>query len=108
MIKKIDMAGFSSYYVSEYGRVFNEKSNGKMKELSISKVNGMLKVNLYSDSRKSVTKLVHTLVYETFKSKDYSSIVFLDGNKENCHIDNLMSVEELRDFYNATVKNKQK
>lgn len=105
MIKELNIQGFSGYYISSDGRIYNEKKNGEMRELKKYKANyDFMKVNLYGDDKKQTTKLVHVLVYESFKGKNYSNIVFLDNNKENCNIENLMSVEELRDYYNASIK----
>ena len=105
MIKKLNIDGYSRYYISTEGKVFKEKKDGSIVEVKQYKANfDFMRVNMYSDDKKPTTKLVHILVYEAFKGKSYSNIVFLDDDKENCRLSNLMSIEELRDFYNASMK----
>ena len=61
---------------------------------------------MQDDFGKFTSKLVHTLVYEAFKGEDYSVLALLDGDKNNCRLDNIMSLEELVTYYNTTSERK--
>ena len=109
MLKEIK--GFSRFYVNELGEVFAVKKNkfkGEvLRPLSICRgANGYKKVNMQDDSGKFTSKLLHSLVYEAFKGDNYSVLAFLDGDKGNCRLDNLMSLEELVTYYNTTSERK--
>ena len=99
------IVGFDDYYVDKKGRVYKlfqsrnkkvEKRKTEWKEVSISKTSiGTLRVNLNSK-----TYQVHDLVYKTYVDENFNgTLVFLDGNKLNCSLDNLISLDDLRDFY---------
>lgn len=103
MLKEIK--GFSRFYVNELGEVFAIKKNkfkGEvLRPLSICRgANGYKKVNLQDDTGKFTSKLLHTIVYESFKGENYSTLALLDGDKNNCRLDNIISLEELIDYYN--------
>lgn len=92
--------GKRGYLIGRDGSIFKEGKQG-LKEVKqfIEKNYGFKKVNFYIDKKPS-THLVHLLVWKTFKEKPTQQIVFLDGNKSNCDIKNLASIEELVEFYN--------
>ena len=108
MLKEIK--GFSRFYVNENGDVFTIKKikgGEKLNKVSITKAtNGYKKVNMQDDFGKFTSKLVHTIVYEAFKGENYSVLTLLDGDKNNCRLDNIMSLEELVTYYNTTSERK--
>ena len=87
---------FPDYQVSNFGRVKSfKKWNGTNKRiLKQYEVNGYLYINL-SKNGKSKRKLIHRIIYETFKEKlkDGYDIHHIDKNKENNFVDNLESKE---------------
>lgn len=113
--------GFSSYIISEGGKIYRTKvfdkrrttrilypnSNvevfGEIKSsLNNSPINKALCVALYDNKAKLTTRSVPRLVIDTFGQKLDGSyhaynISYLDGDPTNCHIDNLeISVKELK------------
>ena len=103
MLKQIK--GFGRFYVNEQGRIFTikkSKTKGEvLRPIAISTgSNGHMKVCMQDDTGKFTTRLVHTLVYEAFKGENYSVLALLDGDKSNCKLENIMSIEELVEFYN--------
>ena len=109
MLKEIK--GFPNYYASDEGKVFKiKKSKEKgevLRPLTISYAgNGYRKVNMQDESGKLTSKCVHNIVYETFVSDKYSVLTLLDGDKENCKLENIKSLEDLVAYYNATYEGK--
>lgn len=92
------------YAISETGRVFSGKKwleykfiNGERnsfpswKEMQVHQNNGYWAVNLNIEGKKTKFYL-HDLIFSTFRgeySKYYFKIVYLDGCKDNVHVDNL-------------------
>ena len=100
----------ADYYINKKGFIFSFKKHKnknkvfyKIREVNttLSTMNG-LKFNFY-DGKKTSSKSVGVAVYETFKGKKlgYNQLVFLDNNRKNCNIDNLISIDELINFYNT-------
>lgn len=99
MIKEIP--NFRGYFVNTEGEVFKQKKNGELRKVSSSIENtyGFSRVNLVNDEGKAGARLLHRIVYKTFKGEYTGDLVFIDGNKQNCRLDNLITVKELLDFY---------
>lgn len=97
--------GYSNYYISEFGDVFKKNKHNKLRSVSVSKEKncGFYRVNIESDDGKWGTLLLHRLVYRTFKGDYEGDLVFLDGNKENCELSNLITVKELLEFYKENI-----
>lgn len=98
--------GFEDYYISRDGCVFRRTRKGDLRLITVSveKKCGFSRVNMESRDGKWGTYLLHRLVYSTFKRKTKRDIVFIDGNKQNCNLDNLITVEELLEFYKKNRK----
>lgn len=90
---------FESYSINTKGEIFN-KFNKKM--IPSKNQNGFLKITLRKD-KDSFYSSIHHLVYKQFKGEYTGELVFIDGNKENCSIDNLISVQELLEFYRNNI-----
>lgn len=125
-IKKIDkkdlkdikrIKGTDEYFININGKVYMEKyvksrNETYFREVPVSKsMNGVPKVSLtLRDERtgkaKYTTCMLPTLVYEAFRGDIgvRGNICFKDGNKANCSLDNLITVEELLDFYNKNIE----
>ena len=96
---------YNEFYINSAGEVYRIFTNYKgikiLKSISISKTKeGNLKAN-FTVNNKNTSLLISVVVYETFKNKlsvnDY--LCFIDGNKLNCNIDNLITQNELLEFY---------
>ena len=96
----VGVLGFNKYKIGADGKVYKITKKG-LKEVSAKEDNhGFPRINLQvNDSTRSTTKRVHSLVYSSFKGKPQGELVFLDGNKSNCALDNLVSIPELVEFY---------
>lgn len=100
--KKIEKT--DSYYVNRDGDVIRIKyhKNKGYKIIDVVKYitkEGHIKINL-NDKCTSTSVLLHKVVYETFKGQvNYHEIYFKDNNKQNCSILNLITINELIDFY---------
>jgi hypothetical protein len=98
-----DLKGFDGYFINNKGEIFNSRGW----QLKPSKnQDGFLKIALRKDN-KNCYSTVHHLVYKQFKGEYTGELFFVDGNKENCSIDNLISFDELIQEYNMT-KNRLK
>lgn len=95
-----------SYYINKQAQVYRVKNNSIVEVKSSKSAMGGLKINYYDVDGKQYTKQLHLLMYETFKGANDSDIVFLDGNKKNCRIENLMTVNELVEYYNNNHREK--
>ena len=97
-----DLNDFPNYKITKEGKIYKITKKGKLKEVSasIEKNYGFSRVNIENGSGKWGTYLVHRLVYKTFKGGYEGDLVFIDGNKQNCNLDNLITVKELLEFYN--------
>lgn len=90
---------FPGYWVTPEAMLYKEKlkSNGEVLFSRVStNVNryGFVRANFNKDG-KQTTKTLHSVVYETFKGVPTSELVFLDGDKTHCALENLVSIEEL-------------
>lgn len=106
------LEGFEKYYITKSGKIFKKINDDKpLKEIKpFLDSHNSYRVNLSTAKGKYTTKQLHTLVYKTFKgdinskrgeyNKTENMIVFMDGNIKNCSIDNLMTVKDLKEFYN--------
>lgn len=100
-----EIYGYNSYYVNKEGN-FIKLRGEKVLNINLNKnIDGAFKVSIVNNSGKRTTLAAHKLVYETFigeidNTEDKSNqIVFLDGNKENISLNNLISLKELREYY---------
>ncbi len=91
---------FRDYEVSTKGRVRKWfKSNYRYLTVAKAK-NDSLKVT-FIENKTTYARMLGKLVYETFlKMPSNEDIIYLDGNKENCELVNLATVEELVNIYN--------
>lgn len=95
------VVGFQHYLASSNGKIYKKVANG-LREVAINMDRyGFLRVNLQQDepNTRPTTKRVHMLVYEAYKGKPEGELIFLDGNRENCKLENLVSMGELLDCY---------
>lgn len=88
-----------SYYINKEAKVYRVKNNTILEVKPSNSVTNGLKINYYDSEGKQHTKQLHLLSYEAFKGVTDSDIVFIDGNRKNCSIDNLISLEDLVKFY---------
>lgn len=98
--------GFEDYYINETGDVIKHTFiNGKEKIKTICQSKsstGHMKVSLsknFKGKTSTTSCLVNKLVYETFKTKTKDTIIFIDGDKTNCNLNNLTTVSELLKMY---------
>lgn len=105
--KLMPLEDYPNYIISSDGKLFKLIKDGKMKELSSHLEDyGFKRVNIRDSNGKVGTRLLHTLVYTAFKGKvEQGQIVFLDKDKTNCNIENLISIDELVYYYNKGVNN---
>ena len=77
------------YEISSFGRVRTTGSKRILKPFANNRKN--LQVNLYKGPRIRVTHFVHRLVAEHFMEGfvDHLRIVHIDGDKNNCRIENI-------------------
>jgi|GEM_PF-1366972 len=84
---------FDNYVITSDGHVY-KRSNNKEISLHLSEVNRCTRIRLHLTISKGNRKMfyLHKLVVESFV-KDYNDktddIIFIDGNVENCSLDNL-------------------
>lgn len=102
----ITAKGLYDYEVSTYGgvRKYFETKKGKSyyrePNQIVTQSNGLI-VNIIDNkagvrSQKSVAKLI----YNSFMDTDVNfDIMFIDGNKENCSLYNMVSSEEIAELY---------
>jgi len=82
----VDIPGYEGLYkVSNIGRVFSIRNNIILKYRIHNR--GYNRVSLCSD--KTIDKLVHRLVAESFYGKSCLDINHIDGDKKNNNLDNL-------------------
>ena len=92
-------------YVNKNGNVKSLRlfENGyKIKDVKLSEVkNGYLKYNIYTTDKQCKCRMLAQDIYNTFNYTNCSNndIYYLDDNKKNCNIDNLVSVNTLIEFY---------
>lgn len=103
MSNYIKVPGFNHYYVNELGEVFRHRQ-GKygdiFKPLKYTRaIDGSQKLH-FCEEGKLKTVLVHDIVYRAFKGDYRGNLVFLDGDKTNCNINNLITLDELVSYYN--------
>ena len=103
----VELDNFPGYKITKEGVVYKTTKKGKLKEVSVSveKKYNFSRVNIENPDGKWGTYLLHRLVYKTFKGEYDGDLVFIDKNKQNCSLDNLITIEELLDYYNS---NKEK
>ena len=98
-IRKV--VGHDDYYITKDGLVYKMNNHGKLKEVSLSKTKyGIVKFNVTVNG-KSFTKILSLEVYKAFKGRSPKDIQYIDGNKENCSLNNLITTEELLKFYKS-------
>lgn len=91
------------YQVSTNGEVYSQ-TRGKHKRLTMTP-SGLV-VGLSKNGVQS-RKYVHRLVYESYKGDIKGMIHFKDGNKSNCHIDNLVDVVGQYNFSKINLHNQK-
>ena len=98
-----NIQGCSNYYCDKNGNVVAIKHD-KKKIVSITNVstskttNGTLKFNVVENG-KVKNKMLAKTIYETFKGKYEGDIQFIDRNKLNCSLNNLITIDELLKSY---------
>lgn len=108
-----DIPSFRNYRVSTHGRIENVRTGTILK--CTRNQQGILKVNLWQDKRLS-TRMVAHIVADAFveqprKREDFISTIHLDGDKTNCHAQNLMwrpryfTILYHRQFYTYAFRN---
>lgn len=108
LVKAYDL---KDVYVNKKGEIFKirtlREGDFKIKTLPLTVAeNGMMKFCYYYN-KKLTTKLLHNVIYDTFnnnKRDKRGEIVFIDGNKRNCSLNNLISVQELLEHYKLSKK----
>ena len=104
-----NIQGCNNYYCNKNGNVVSIKHN-KKKIVSIINVstskttNGTLKFNVVENG-KVKNKMLAKTIYETFKGTYEGDIQFIDGNKLNCSLDNLITIHELLESYRKNIHN---
>lgn len=100
---------YNEFYINSKGELYRIFTNYKgikiLKSISISKTKeGNLKAN-FTVNNKNTSLLISVIVYETFKNKlsINDSLCFIDGNKLNCKLDNLITQHELLKFYRDNI-----
>ena len=97
-------------FVNRQGQVISLRifdGGYRTKQVKISKTeNGYLKYNIYTHNKQCKTRMLAQDVYNTFRSTDFKNqdIYYIDDNKENCMLDNLVSITSLLTIYRK-VKN---
>lgn len=97
-------------FVNRQGKVISLRifdGGYKTKQVKISKTeNGYLKYNIYTHNKQCKTRMLAQDVYNTFRGTDFKNqdIYYIDDNKENCTLDNLVSITSLLTIYRK-VKN---
>lgn len=91
------------YAVSTNGEVYSQ-TRGQYKRLTMTP-SGLV-VGLSKNGVQS-RKYVHRLVYEAYKGDIKGMIHFKDGNKSNCHIDNLVDVVGQYNFSKINLRNQK-
>jgi len=83
---------FDNYMIDSLGFILNTKTNLKFKG-SFNKKHNLYKINLYNTKeKKDKSFYLHKLMVESFISEyneKIHSIIFIDGDKKNCSLDNL-------------------
>ena len=91
---------FSQYYINEDGNIIRLKEDGGLSEVPMSlNKGGRYKVNLINSNNKQITVIVHRALYETFKGAIDSNIEFINGDPTDIRLTNLITTQELLDFY---------
>jgi len=97
------------YFVTRDGDIFN--SNGHRMS-PVRDTARFLRVYLTFDTRQTKGVYVHRVVAEHFlrRRPGFNLVEFIDGNKANCHVDNLAwtSPSEKHGHYNIFTKRKEK
>ena len=112
----INIKGYSEYFITLEGIVYKRKKVNKKDvestEYKYVKVNpytearyGFSKINLERDDKKRTTELLGTLAYKSFhpNEESFGEIVYIDEDKANCSIENLVSVKTLIEVYKTSL-----
>lgn len=102
---------FNDYFVTRDGEVLRTIANSQysitndIREVStsVNKKNGKKRFNVTTTRGGGEQKTLHLAqsVYRTYKGEPKGEILFADGNKENCSVENLVTVEDLLNFYRS-------
>ena len=96
--KQIDK--FDQYFINEEADIIRLKDNGSLTRVPVSQnKGGRFKCNLINSNGKQVNAIVHRILYETFRGPIESELLFIDGDKSNYKLCNLITIQELLDFY---------
>lgn len=96
--KQIDK--FDQYFINEEADIIRLKDNGSLTRVPVSQnKGGRFKCNLINSNGKQVNAIVHRILYETFRGPIESELLFIDGDKSNYKLCNLITTQELLDFY---------
>lgn len=102
--RKIDSIKNAYYYINKQAKVIKivlRKGGYIIKDVKISDTAMQEgKFNIVREDGKVTSMLVSKAMYETFKGDvNYSTLVHIDGDSRNSCLDNLISVEELLNYY---------
>jgi hypothetical protein len=103
-----EIEGFNNYAISNLGRIQNLRRESILTP-SINR-QGILKVGLFDIEGRLTSRSLAVLVAEAFLELDprpsFDSIIQLDGDRTNCHVENLMrrprwfAIKYHQQFYN--------
>lgn len=108
----LSVEGFENYAVSNLGAVRNVRRDHLLSP-SINR-QGIAKVTLFDSEGRATSRSIATLVASAFLERHekpaFTTPIQLDGDRTNCHIENLMwrprwfAVDYHRQFYNETFR----
>ena len=108
--KQFKMTQFEGYYVDKTGNVIKKVGQEFYRVETTKLKNGGYKIAIpinevdKKGKQKSATIQLHDLIYRTYKGDYEGQLQFLDGDRGNCTLDNIISVKELIEAYNKNNK----
>ena len=108
-----EISGNENYYINSKGvvyKIFNYKEgNSRLSLVPTSKDGRGIRIQFTLPGLMKVSRRPHLLVYETFNKKleESDKVYFLDGNKEHYNIENLISGNDLLEFYRKMTNTKE-
>lgn len=98
------IVGTENYFATKEGEIYSvkeTKTKGTIKKIisqRVNKENGFKEVFITINKERKCFK-THSLIYKTFKGEYEGNLIFLDGDKTNVSLKNLVSIEELKECY---------